>query len=97
MASVFLSYARKDSDRARAIALALEKAGDAVWWDSHIDGGAEYGREIELALQQSDAVVVLWSQASVESAWARDEAAAGRDRGRLVPVRLDDIERQDHV
>ena len=90
MASVFLSYARDDSDKARAIALALENAGHAVWWDSHIKGGAEYGQEIEQALERSDAVVVLWSHASVASAWVRDEAAAGRDRGRLVPVRLDE-------
>lgn len=90
MASVFLSYAREDSDKARAIAFALEKAGHAVWWDNRIEGGAEYGREIEQALEQSDAVVVLWSRTSVESAWVRDEAAAGRDRGRLVPIRLDE-------
>lgn len=90
LASVFVSYARDDSDKARAIALALEKAGHAVWWDFHIKGGAEYGREIEQALEQSDAVVVLWSHASVSSAWVRDEAAAGRDRGRLLPVRLDE-------
>ena len=71
------------------MALALEKAGHAVWWDLQIKGGAEYSREIEQALEQSDAVVVLWSQASVASAWVRDEAAVGRDRRRLVPVRLD--------
>lgn len=89
MASLFLSYAREDCDKAQAIAFALEKADHAVWWDNRIEGGAEYGREIEQALEQSDAVVVLWSPASVESAWVRDEAAAGRDRGRLVPVSLD--------
>ena len=92
LAGVFLSYARDDSDKARAIALALEKAGHSVWWDSRIEGGAEYGREIEQALQQSGAVVVLWSKASAASAWVRDEAAAGRDRGLLVPVRLDETD-----
>lgn len=89
---MFLSYARDDGDKARAIALALEKSGHEVWWDSHIKGGAEYGREIEKALEQSVAVIVLWSQSSVASAWVRDEAASGRDRGRLVPVRLDETE-----
>ena len=33
-------------------------------------------------------MVVLWSDASVESAWVQDEAAEGRDTGRLVPVTL---------
>lgn len=89
MASVFLSYDREDATRARSIAQALEKAGHSVWWDRDIAGGAQYGTEIEEALKRSDAVVVLWSAAAVRSAWVRDEAAAGRDAGKLVPVRLD--------
>lgn len=89
MASVFLSYDREDAARARSIAQALDKAGHNVWWDRHIKGGAQYSKAIEAALKAADAVVVLWSQRSVESAWVRDEAAAGRDSGRLVPVSLD--------
>lgn len=89
MASVFLSYDRHDADHARSVALALEQAGHSVWWDRHIKGGAQYSKEIEDALKRAEAVVVLWSRHSVESAWVRDEAAAGRDSGRLVPVKLD--------
>ena len=86
MASVFLSYDREDSGKARSIAGALEKAGHSVWWDRHIKSGAQYSKEIEQALKRADAVVVLWSEKSVDSAWVRDEAADGRDSGRLVPV-----------
>ena len=89
MSSVFLSYDREDAAKAKSIALALEKAGHKVWWDRHIKGGAQYSKEIETALKAADAVVVLWSEQSVESAWVRDEAAAGRDSGRLVPAKLD--------
>lgn len=92
MASVFLSYDREDIDRARPVVAALEKAGHSVWWDRHIKGGAEYNEQIEQALKSADAVVVLWSAQSVKSAWVRDEAAAGRDSGRLVPVALDGAE-----
>ena len=92
MASVFLSYDREDADLARPIAQALVKAGHAVWWDEHIQAGAQYNKEIDAALKQADAVVVLWSERSVDSAWVRDEAAAGRDSGRLVPVALDATE-----
>lgn len=92
MASVFLSYDRRDADRARLLAAALEKAGHAVWWDRHIKGGAQFGKEIEAALKAADAVVVLWSAQSVESPWVRDEAAAGRDSARLVPVLIDNTE-----
>ncbi len=81
MASVFLSYDRDDSDKARTIALALEKSGHSVWWDLHVRGGAQFSKVIEEALKAADAVVVLWSSNSVESAWVRDEAAAGRDSG----------------
>lgn len=89
MASVFLSYDREDAARAKSVAQVLENAGHSVWWDRHITGGAQYAKEIEQALARADAVVVLWSERSVESAWVKDEAAAGRDSGRLVPVRLD--------
>lgn len=92
MASVFLSYVRDDAATARTIAHALEKAGHSVWWDRHIKGGAQYSKEIETALNAAEAVVVLWSERSIDSAWVRDEAAAGRDSGRLVPVRIDDAE-----
>ena len=89
MASVFLSYDRDDAKRARPIALLLEKAGHNVWWDLHVRGGAQFSKVIEEALKASEAVVVLWSANAVESPWVRDEAGAGRDTGRLVPVTLD--------
>ncbi len=92
MASVFLSYDREDADKARVLAQALERAGHSVWWDEHIKAGAQYNKEIDRALKEADAVVVLWSERSVDSAWVRDEAAAGRDSGRLIPVSLDDVE-----
>ena len=88
MASVFLSYDREDAPKARTIARALERAGHSVWWDRHIKSGAQYSKEIETALNAADAVVVLWSERSIDSAWVRDEAAAGRDTGRLVPVTI---------
>ena len=92
MVGVFLSYDRDDSDRARQFARVLEKAGHQVWWDLHVRGGAEFSKVIEEALKAADAVVVLWSRNSIESPWVRDEAASGRDTGRLVPVTLDGTE-----
>ncbi len=35
--------------------------------------------------------MVLWSDASLESAWVQDEAAEGRDSGRLVPVLIEQV------
>ena len=89
MASVFLSYDRDDAETARPIAAALEKAGHSVWWDLQVRGGAQFAKVIEEALKAADVVVVLWSKNSVDSAWVRDEATAGRDSGRLVPATID--------
>ncbi|HEU5285456.1 MAG TPA: TIR domain-containing protein, partial [Sphingomicrobium sp.] len=91
MARVFLSYDHEDVARAAPIASALEKAGHSVWWDRQIHGGAEYQTEIESAVQRADAVVVLWSGRSIQSAWVRDEAAEGRDQSKLVPVLLEPV------
>jgi hypothetical protein len=90
MQSVFISYARPDAAKAKAIATALERASFDVWFDERISSGSEYSRDIENALKGAAAVVVMWSRHSVESAWVRDEAAEGRDSGRLVPLLLDD-------
>ena len=89
MASVFLSYSREDAGKAKSLAAALERAGHQVWWDRHIRSGSEYSGAIEEALNSADAVLVLWSKDSIASPWVRDEAAEGRDSGRLIPLVLD--------
>jgi tetratricopeptide (TPR) repeat protein len=91
LAKVFLSYDREDLATAKAVAAFLTEAGHSVWWDRHIRGGAQYSKEIERALEDSDAVVVLWSNASVNSEWVRDEAAEGRERGTLIPVLIEPV------
>ena len=88
MAKVFLSYAREDAGAAKQLAEGIGGAGHEVWWDRHIQGGSRFSSEIDRELKSAEAVVVLWSEASVESAWVQDEAAEGRDSGRLVPVSL---------
>ncbi len=89
MATVFLSYSREDIDRVRPLVAALERSGDTVWWDKKIAGGEEFAGAIEQALEAAEIVLVVWSKSAIASAWVRDEAAAGRDNGRLVPVTLD--------
>jgi tetratricopeptide (TPR) repeat protein len=89
VAQIFLSYSRTDLDAARVIAGSLATRGHHVWWDKNISGGAKFAAEIEQALNAADVVMVLWSAASVASPWVLDEAAEGRDTGRLLPVALD--------
>lgn len=89
MASLFLSYSREDIRRVEPLAAALEGFGHKVWWDRHLSGGEEFVDAIEQALESADVVIACWTAHSVHSAWVRDEAGSGRDRGRLVPVTLD--------
>ena len=87
--TVFLSYARVDQPQATRLARALTDAGLDVWWDALIEGGEAFAKTIESALDTCDAVLVVWSKASVHSDWVLDEAAKGRDLRKLVPVSLD--------
>ena len=91
VAAVFVSYSRSDQKQALAIIRMLENAGFQVWWDGLLEGGVRYDRATEDALAKAKAVVVVWSKTSVDSHWVHDEAARGRDTGRLVPVSLDGV------
>jgi TIR domain len=88
---VFLSYSSADRARAEELARALQAEGISVWWDRHIPPGRTYQDVISSALRDSSVVVVLWTHEAVGSSWVRDEAQEGLDRGRLVPVLLDDV------
>lgn len=91
MARVFLSYARDDAELAKQLAGRIGDAGHQVWWDREIHGGSQFSSEIDKALQDAHAVLVLWTDASIKSAWVQDEAAEGRDSGRLVPAVLNGV------
>jgi adenylate cyclase len=91
MARLFLSYARDDIETARKLAGVLADAGQTVWWDRHVHGGANFSEEIDRELKNAQVVMVLWSPTSIASAWVQDEAAEGRDSGRLVPATLDSV------
>jgi len=77
---------------ASEIASSLEAAGLSVWWDRHINVGSDFSAEIEREIESPRAVVVLWSKASHDSPWVRDEAAYARDHKKLIPVQLDSSE-----
>jgi hypothetical protein len=78
MADIFISYATVDRPFARRLADALEACGWSVWWDHRsLRGGQHFDRVIEEAIRDAKVVVVVWSQASVESGWVRDEATLG--------------------
>ncbi len=88
---VFLSYASKDSSLAGEIASALEIKGFDVWnSQTEILPGDNFAEKISDALEESDAMVVLLSPASLESQnvlWEIDYALGNKSYNRrLIPV-----------
>jgi formylglycine-generating enzyme required for sulfatase activity len=91
LSDVFISYAKEDVERARAIAGVLADRGWSVWWDRKIPIGKTFDEVIEAALANARCVVVLWTRTSVGSSWVKVEADEGRKRGVLVPLLLDPV------
>ncbi len=89
MADIFISYSREDRTRVELLAEALAASGYSVWWDRQISTGARFLETTEAELDAAKAVVVVWTRSSICSHWVADEAGAGRDSGRMVPVSLD--------
>ena len=89
MADIFISYARADHAAVESLSSMLEASGHTVWWDRHIRGGSAFAKNIEHELQAARIVIVAWSEASNQSDWVKDEAALARDKGKLLPIRLD--------
>ena len=46
MSEIFISYARSDREKAKAIAEALERQGYKVWWDPKIPPGRKFDEMI---------------------------------------------------
>jgi hypothetical protein len=91
MADIFLSYNEKDRDAVRRLAERLQSTGWSVWWDRRIPAGLTWRSVLERELQHMRCMVVLWSRHSVASDWVCEEAAEGRQLGRLVPVLIEQV------
>ena len=74
MADVFISYSKAQRSDAEALAEELQTRGFGVWWDSELISGDNFTDVIISELDKARAVVVIWSTASVKSAWVRSEA-----------------------
>ncbi|PXW93660.1 TIR domain-containing protein [Sphaerotilus hippei] len=89
---LFISCAREDRPVAQALARALESQGLAVWWDREAAAGQDAAPVIAERLAAARMTCVLWSPDSVRSAFVRDECTRARDAGKLLPIRIADVE-----
>lgn len=91
---VFVSYARENTQQARAIVEILELEGYEVYWDQQFHAIVPWDRQIERAIDRARlAVIVLWSRASLNSNMVREEVhRACKQKGLLLSVRIEDVE-----
>ncbi len=80
MADIFISYDSADKERVRPFVAVLEEQGWTVWWDRKIPPGRKFADVIEEAIQAASCVIVVWSDASVDSDWVNREAAEAQQR-----------------
>ena len=82
--NVFISYARSDRTLAQALADDLKTAGYVVWWDFDLNAGDDFHNTIRSMIAKATAVIVIWSERAVASAWVRGEAEEAADHRSLI-------------
>jgi hypothetical protein len=87
MHDTFISYSRTDKPWVEKLATALEAAGYSVWWDVDLLPGQSFEDAIKEHLDNARCVVTVWSEASVDSLWVREESSQALGREVLIPVR----------
>lgn len=92
MADVFVSYARKEKDRAVEIRRSLEGLGLSTFFDVEgLDAGDPWPDRLDAELKTAGAVVSLWSPHALSRQWVRNECAVGEKRGVLLPAELEPV------
>lgn len=86
---IFISYSRQDRGYALRLATVMRAAGLSVWFDALLRTGDTWPAELARRIDESDAVVVIMSEASRRSPWVQAEVRYARRAGTpLVPVLL---------
>jgi hypothetical protein len=91
MSDIFISYASEDRAKAQTLAKSLENEGWSIFWDRTIPAGLTWDQYIGKELTEARCVLVLWSQASINSEWVREEADEGKTREILIPIRIEEV------
>jgi Cdc6-like AAA superfamily ATPase len=89
--SVFISYAKEDRKSAEQFARAIEQEGWQVWWDLRIQPGEDFDKAIETALNESNCVLVLWSERATSSLYVKGEAREALAQEKLIPIFIENV------
>ena len=97
--SCFISYSTTDQDFAERLHADLQNKGVRCWFAPHqIQGGKKLHEQIDEAIRFYERLLLILSEASMNSEWVRTEIAKARKRElsekrrMLFPVRLVDFE-----
>jgi uncharacterized protein YjbI with pentapeptide repeats len=79
--SLFISYSTKDQEFAERLHADLQDKGVRCWFAPHkLQGGKKTYRQIDDAIRVYDKLLLILSEASMESEWVRTEIAIARKR-----------------
>jgi hypothetical protein len=95
MSDLLIAALPEEAKRIVPLVAGLRAAGFSVWSEADLAGGEHRSRTIAEKLAAARCVVVVWTTASVKTAGAelvQDVAARARERGVLLPVRLDRVD-----
>ena len=95
MSHIFISYSSQHRDLTAKLAERLGAEGYPVWWDKSLEACGPYDTQIEQALQDAAAVIVIWSVGAAKSDWVRGEVIKARASHKLVNLRAPDFPLQD--
>ena len=84
---VFLSYSIKDGLAVEAVFSELQSKGISVWYDDGLIAGQPYRNELRRRIETTKAVVVLWTENSIDSKWVCAEADLAERHGKLICLR----------
>ena len=93
MPTVFISHSNHDSAVTLRLVDRLKRAGFGVWIDfENIRGGADWLCEIQAGIQRCDAIIVILTNAALESRWVERECLfAFQLKKPLLTALLDDM------
>src|SRR5262245_49080866 len=90
MSHVFISYSHEDQEYAHKLAEYLEEHKFVVWIDKHIGYGKKWEREIEQAINQCAAFIVVMTPDANESTWVDNECTHANDNAKSTfPILLE--------
>lgn len=87
---IFISYSRKDIDKVLPIVKEIESKGISVWFDINgIESGEEFVTKIATAIDNSDSILFMYTENSVNGQWTQKEVMYAKEQKKtVIPILL---------